>query len=346
MRVFAIVALVALLLAGAYGYLKNSDETPGAGSGRPAAAVTVFTVEERVLQDEIAALGNLQAWESVDISASVSQIVTSIRFEDGQSVERGDVLALLKQDAEQASLRELQANLVEAEREVRRLKNLARQNQVAQTELDKATTRVEIVQHQIEEVRARIADRTIVAPFSGLLGLREVSEGALVTPGQRLTTLDDLSRMRLQFTVPAVQLGFLAPGQRIEARTSAFDTLFSGQLQAVDSRIDPVSRSVTARAVIDNSDGRLRPGLLMELTIRGARRSALMVPEESLQSRATQHFVWRLEGADAVRTEIAIGARIPGWVEVRSGLAAGDQVVRDGVGKLGGDRAKVTVVEG
>jgi membrane fusion protein (multidrug efflux system) len=346
MRIFAIVALAGLLFAGAYVYLKDSGAQSVGGSGRPPAAVTAFTVEDRVLQDEISALGNLQAWESVDISASVSQIVTRIRFEDGQSVERGDVLALLKQDAEQASLRELQANLVEAEREVRRLNNLARQNQVAQTELDKATTRVEIVQHQIEEVRARIADRTIVAPFSGLLGLREVSEGALVTPGQRLTTLDDLSRMRLQFTVPAVHLGFLAPGQRIEARTSAFDTLFSGQLQAVDSRIDPVSRSVTARAVIDNSDGRLRPGLLMELTIRGAQRSALMVPEESLQSRAAQHFVWRLEDADAVRTEIAIGARIPGWVEVRSGLAAGDRVVRDGVGKLGGERAKVTVVEG
>ena len=232
-----------------------------------------------------------------------------------------------------------------ARREVRRLENLARQNQVAQTELDKAATQVEIVSHQIEEVEARIADRTIVAPFSGVLGLREISEGALVSPGQRITTLDDLSRMRLDFSVPALRLGFLSAGQDIQARTPAFDQVFKGQLLAVDSRVDPVARAVIARALIDNPDGLLRPGLLMEVIIRGPQRMALMVPEESLQSRASQHFVWALAGENTVRTEVEIGARIPGWGEIRSGLAAGDQIVRDGVGKLGGQSAKILVVE-
>ena len=313
--------------------------------GRSPAAVTTYAVEERPFQDELSALGTLRAWESVDITASVSQIVTELAFTDGQSVEKGAVLARLKQDAEQASLRELQATLVDARREVQRLSNLARQNQVAQTELDSASTQVEIVSHQIEEVQARIADRTLVAPFAGVLGLREISEGALVTPGQRITTLDDLSQMRLDFNVPALRLGFLAAGQEIQARTPAFDTVFTGRLLAVDSRVDPVARAVTARAVIDNPDGLLRPGLLMEVVIRGPERSALMVPEESLQSRALQHFVWSVAGDDTVRTEIEIGARVPGWVEVLDGLNVGDEIVRDGVGKLGGQRAKVLVVE-
>jgi membrane fusion protein (multidrug efflux system) len=313
---------------------------------RPPIPVTAVTVEERPFSDRVSALGTLLAWESVDITASVSQIITDIRFEDGQRVAAGDVLALLKQDEEQAILRELQESLKDAAREVRRLENLARQNQVAQTELDRARTQAEITRHRIEQVRARIEDRTIVAPFAGVLGLREVSEGALVTPGQRLTTLDDISRMRLEFSLPATRLGFLAVGREVTGRTPAFDRVFEGVVSAIDSRIDPVARAVIARAVLENPDNLLRPGLLMEVELRGDARRALLVPEESLLSRASEHYVWRLQGEAAQRVPVTIGSRIPGWVEVTGGLEPGDRVVQDGVGRLSGEIAAVSVVEG
>jgi membrane fusion protein (multidrug efflux system) len=312
---------------------------------RPAVPITVILVRSTDFQEEVSALGTLQAWESVDISASVAQIVTAIGFEDGQQVDKGDVLALLKQDAEQASLRELQASVQDAEREVRRLENLARKNQVAQTELDRARTQQAIISHRIEEVQARIADRTISAPFSGVLGLRQISEGALVTPGQRLTTLDDISRMRLQFSVPATLLGFLQVGQQVNARAPALQQTFVGNIAALDSRIDPVARSISARAVLENPESLLRPGLLMELTIKGPQRQALLVPEESLESRAMAHYVWKVEGDSARRTLVQIGGRVPGWVEIVQGLQVGDEVVRDGVGRLRGEQAKVTRVE-
>jgi membrane fusion protein (multidrug efflux system) len=341
-----VVLLVVALGVAALAWWWQARPGPGGEARpRPPVPVTVVTVEEQAFSDRVSALGTLLAWESVDITASVSQIITDIRFEDGQQVVAGDVLALLKQDEEQAILRELQESLKDASREVRRLENLARQNQVAQTELDRARTQAEITRHRIEQVRARIQDRTIVAPFSGVLGLREVSEGALVTPGQRLTTLDDISRMRLEFSVPATRLGFLATGREVTARTSAFDRAFEGVVSAIDSRIDPVARSVTARAVLENSDNLLRPGLLMEVELRGAARRALLVPEESLQSRATEHFVWQLRGESAHRVPVGIGSRIPGWVEVTSGLEAGDRVVQDGVGRLSGEAAAVVVVE-
>ena len=261
--------LAALCLAALVWWSQTRSDRAVVQPSRPPVPVTAIKVEVREFQDEASALGTLRAWESVDISASVSQIVTDIGFEDGQQVGKGDVLALLKQDAEQATLRELQASLQDARREVSRLENLAKKNQVAQTELDKARTQQEIMRHQIEAVEARIADRTIVAPFSGVLGLRQVSEGALVTPGQRLTTLDDVSRMRLEFTVPATLLGFLASGQEVQARTPAFDRVFPGVITAIDSRIDPVARSVASRATIENEGQLLRPGLLMEVTVRG-----------------------------------------------------------------------------
>ncbi len=313
---------------------------------RPPVPVTVYTVAAQPFHEEVQALGTLRAWESVDITASVSQIIESLQFADGEQVQKGAVLAVLRQDAEQASRRELQATLADAEREVRRLENLARQNQVAQNELDRARTLASVTRHRIEEVEARIADRTIVAPFAGTLGLRLVSEGALVTAGQRLTTLDDLSRLRLDFTVPESRLGFLRVGQTVTAHTPAFEGSYTGTVTALDSRVDPVARSITARAELLNPGQRLRPGMLLEVVIRGPERQALLVPEESLESRATRHFVWRLDATtgQAQRRAVTIGGRRPGWVEIVGGLEPGDRVVRDGVGRLSGDSAEVRLV--
>lgn len=337
--------LVILGVAAVLWWWLSRPEQDVAGRPRPPVPVTAVAAQVKDFQDQASALGTLRAWESVDISASVSQIVAEIRFDDGQQVDKGQVLALLKQDAEQATLRELQASLADARREVARLENLARQNQVAQTELDKARTQEQVTRHQIEAVEASIADRTIVAPFSGILGLRQISEGALVTPGQRLTHLDDISRMRLDFSVPATLLSFLTPGQPVQARTPAFDQVFDGTISAIDSRIDPVARSIAARAIIDNPQGLLRPGLLMEVTVLGAVRQTLLIPEESLQSRSLQHYVWKVEDQLAVRSPVQIGRRVPGWVEILDGLQPGELVVRDGVGRLSGEATPIKRVE-
>lgn len=345
MKKWVIVLVLLGLAGGAVWQLAGPAET-AAPRPRPMVPVTAYAALPLPFNDQIQALGTLRAWESVDITASVSQIIESLGFDDGQQVEQGAVLARLRQAAEQASRRELQATLADAEREVRRLDNLARQNQVAQNELDRARTLVSVTRHRIEEVESRIADRTIVAPFAGTLGLRLVSEGALVTAGQRLTTLDDLSRLRLDFTVPERELGFLQVGQAVVARTAAFTDTYRGTITALDSRVDPVARSITVRAELVNPGQRLRPGMLLEVVVSGPEREALLVPEESLQSRASQHFVWLLDAdaGQALRREVSIGGRRPGWVEILAGLEPGDRVVRDGVGRLSGESAGVRLV--
>lgn len=334
-----VVGLVAWQLAG------PGEEKPGT-LARPPVPVTLFTVSTQSFNDEVQALGTLQAWESVVIAASISQIITSLEFDSGDKVARGERLALLRQDAEQAILRELQATLADAERELRRLENLARQDQVAQNELDAGRTLVEVSRYRIEQVQARIADRTVRAPFAGTLGLRRVSEGALVAAGQPLTTLDDLSRMRLDFTVPESRLSFISPGQNVSARTPAFSREFTGTVTALDARVDPVARAITARAELNNPGEQLRPGMLMEVVISGPRRQTLLVPEESLQSRSTAHFVWLVDAAraEARRVEVTIGGRRPGWVEIVDGLEDGVQIVRDGVGRLSGESMQIAPV--
>ncbi len=340
------VTAVALALAAglAWWWLSSADLASGPDRQRPPAVVTTWELTRGEFTDEVSALGSLRAWESVVITASVAETVTEVHFLDGERVEKGDILITLRQDEEQAALREQQENLADAEREVARLENLAKRNQVAQTELDSVRTRAAIARHKISEMRARIADRNITAPFAGQLGLREVSPGALVTPGQQITTLDDKTRMRMDFAFSTSFIAFVEPAQLITAHTPAYDRSFTGTVSAVDSRVDTVSRSVTARAILPNDEGLLKPGMLMEVRLLGGKRSALLLPEESLQSRAANHFVWKMDGDTARRTEVSIGARRPGWVEVVSGLSAGDQVVRDGVSKLRGTEATVRVV--
>lgn len=343
MKSFALVIVVAA--AAFFSWQQFSEE---AGDeirrSRSAAPVTAVAVEARSFRDRIPALGTLQAWESIDITSPVTQRITRLNFEDGQVVEKGQLLATLRQESEQASLRELNARLEDARREVKRLTDLARKNQVAQSDLDSARTEVEVLQHQTSELESRVADLTIVAPFAGVLGLREVSEGALVSAGQRLTTLDDVSRMRLQFTVPARYLGVLQAGMPIVAKSSAFTEDFQGVLSAVGSRVDPVARAVTARATVPNEKGLLRAGLLMEIEVTGESRDVLMVPEESLQSRAARHFVWTIEGEQALRKEVQIGSRTPGWVVILDGVTEGERIVRDGVVRLSGNAMPVRVV--
>jgi membrane fusion protein (multidrug efflux system) len=344
MRLF-LTLLILLAMGAGYYLLKVDGAAQQSESKSSAVPVTLWEVQPQTFQSRVNALGTLRAWESVTITSSVSEIVVKLHFEDGELVAQGKLLVNLQQDEEHYSLAQQQDVLAEQEREVARLENLARSNQVAQTELDQRRTLAAIARNRIEEEKARIEDRNISAPFAGVLGLRQISPGALVVPGQTITTLDDVTRMRLDFTVPARFLRFLEPGQSIEAQSAAYVESFAGVLAAVDSRVDPVNRSITARASFDNADGLLKPGLLMQVVVLGEKRQTLLIPEESLMSRAADNFVWRIDADQATRVPIVLGDRRPGWVEVVSGLAAGDRIVKDGISRLRGTVGTIIVVD-
>ncbi|MBT4519652.1 MAG: efflux RND transporter periplasmic adaptor subunit [Halieaceae bacterium] len=345
MRVFLIAVLVVALLAGGLLYLPDRSGPKEEDQELSIASVTAWNMVPREFQSRVNALGTLRAWESVDITPSVAETIVELHFHDGEAVNKQRRLVTLQQDEEQAGLREGQEMLKEQQREVARLENLARNNQVALTELDQRKTLVEIARIRIERTRAGIEDRTIRAPFAGVLGLRQVSVGALIKPGEVITTLDDISRMRLDFSVPATYLRFLELGQSIAAHSTAYEQTFEGVLTAIGSRVDPATRTVIGRASLDNPLGLLKPGLLMQVVLKGEQRQTLLAPEESLVSRSTTHYVWRIRGDTAERVVVEIGGRKPGWVEIVSGLEAGDKIVRDGVSHLRGNSASIAIVE-
>lgn len=306
---------------------------PAGMASRPPAEVTIYVAERRNIADRTEALGTLKARESVEITTTVTETVAALHFEDGDWVEEGEVLAQLDQEEERAQLAQERTNLAEQRRELRRLDNLSRRNLAAETEVDQRRTLVARSEHRLQEIEARIGDRTLRAPFTGQLGLRKVSPGALVTPGTEITTLDDTRRMQLDFSVPATLVGSVAVGQPVIASSQVFERAFQGTVSSISSRINPTSRSFVARAEFDNPNGLLKPGLLMKVELLRQPRSAVVVPEESLIARQEKQFLLVVDPQTQEVSErsVTVGAREPGWAEVRQGLRPGEWVIREGV---------------
>lgn len=308
---------------------------PGGGRGGPAAVVTQ-SVRQQPWTDSLHALGTVRAREAVVITAKVSETVQQVHFRSGQQVARGAPLVTLSGQQQYAALASAEAALKEAEQLYARQASLAAQQLIARASLDGQRATRDAARAQVSQIRANLADRLIRAPFSGVLGIRQVSPGALVTPGTPIATLDDIARVHVDFPVPEAQIGRIAPGQRVVGAVAAWpDMRFDGAVSTVDARIDQASRAATVRADFANPDGRLRPGMLVNVDLGQAQRQALVVPEIAVTQVGRDSFVFRLkDDASVEQVAVKVGARDEGKVEIVEGLKPGERIVVEGVGKL------------
>ncbi|OIO68719.1 MAG: hypothetical protein AUJ57_09840 [Zetaproteobacteria bacterium CG1_02_53_45] len=301
---------------------------------RQNSSVVVLKAHTLLLSDHVEALGTAQADESITITARIAGRLEEVNFSDGQQVKKGDVIARMDQDEEQAQLVAAGVQLVEHQREIKRLESLLARKAAAARDLDLRKTQAALTASTIKEIKARISELTLRAPFAGRLGIRRVSPGAMIQPGTVITTLDAAEKIKLDFTVASTELDGLTTGMAVEASCDALPgELFSGKLTGMDSRIDPLTRSMLLRAEIDNKDGKLVPGMLMRVVLKSHERESLVVPEESVTQKQKQHFL-TLVGADG-RVElraVETGLRRHGVVEIVHGLAAGELVMVRGMG--------------
>lgn len=340
-------------MAGLSGLAGPAGAQPaGAGRGPSDDPSPVIVAEARLetLADRIEALGTTHASESVAITSDVAEKVVEIRFHDGQAVEAGDVLVVLDKAEEQADLRAAQAELEEARLAYDRYERLEQRQVAAAAELEARRAALESSQAQIAVIRARIDARVLRAPFAGVVGFRRVSLGALVRPGDVISTLDDLDPMRIDFTVPSEHLEALRPGLAVEVRADALaGRRFRGEIASVGTRVDPVTRSVPVRAGVRNPGPPhlLRPGLLMNVELAKEPREAVVVPEEAIVPRGSQRAVLVVgEDLRVERRPVETGLRRPGRVEIRAGLAAGERVVTHGAARARpGQRVRVQAVQ-
>lgn len=309
--------------------------------------VFVRTIESQDFVHTIEALGTLKANESVTLSSSVTETISNVKFESGQTVKAGDVLVELSHAEEQALLEEAKFVLTEAEKQYQRIRSLAKSNAASESLLDERLKAYSSAKARFYAVESRFRDRMIVAPFSGVIGLRDISRGTLVTPGDAIATLDDVGVMKLDITIPAMHLSDISTGLTVLAKSPEMNNQeFPGVISHIDTRIDPLTRSIVARAIIPNEQHQLRPGMLMIVQIQSRSTPRIILPEESLISEGFKNYIYRVDAGTqktVMKQEVTLGPRRLGDVVVFTGVSEGDLVVTHGVQRLR-DGATIKIV--
>ena len=341
----ALIAAVGLTAWGVSRYEKGPGAiSPAAGGGMAmpveAAPVTVGSVPL-----EIDTVGSLQANESVLIRSEIAGRVAAIHLSEGQNISKEALLVSVDASEYQA-----QFNQITAVDELNRLnfdraRQLFQEQLISQQAYDEIAAKLQESQASLSLARVRLDKTAIRAPFSGRLGLRQISPGDYLQPGQAIVNLEDISAMKVDFRVPEIYSGRIKVGQTLSAAVDAFpDKRFSGRVDAVDPRMDEATRTILVRGRVPNPGGELRPGMFARVTLElGERRNAPLAPEEALVPMGQEKFVFRVVDGKASLTPVEIGRRLEGKVEIVKGLSADDVVITGGQMKIF-DGAPVMVV--
>jgi membrane fusion protein (multidrug efflux system) len=304
-------------------------------SNPPVPVVTAMVTHEP-FTEKLEALGTAKANESVVVTPTVEERVVAILVDDGEFVDKGQVLVKLDDSEAQYLLAEARATFKEQQQQFERMRRLAKTNATSRSQLDEEKGLLDIAAAKVSLLEARLQDYTIRAPFSGILGIRQISTGAVVDTDTVITTLDDTATIKLDFTVPEAYLSVLKNGMTVTARSLAYpDRIFNGTVTAISSRVDPETRTLTIRAKVPNPDRLLRPGMLLTVDLVKNRSQSLIIPEEAVIQEKDKKFAFLVTSDNTVeKKEIVTGRRNPGKLEVISGLNAGQQVIIQGITRV------------
>lgn len=332
--------LVLMLLLGGMRLLAGDKghESGGGGGGR-APAVTPVVVAQRPFTDRIEVLGVAKGRQSVTITSNTSELVTAVRFRDGQAVSKGQVLVELKANEQNADVAQARARLGQAQRDYERWQALSERGFAPKAQVEQYRAALETARAEVDAAQARKLDRVIRAPFSGVVGLSDVAPGALIAPGAAIVSLDDLAVVRVDFDVPDRYLPLLQPGAPISARPDAYPTIaLAGRIAELDTRVNTNTRAIRARAEFPNASGLIRPGMMIRVSLQHGSRVGAAVPESAVQYEGDQAYVFLLapgsKGMIAQKTAVVPGVNDGGFVEIRGGVKPGDRVVADGLNRV------------
>jgi len=356
-----VLALAAITAAGSWGFFHFREPSrsstaavaqtsdPGRGgparSGAGAAAVEVAEARTERAADDIRTIGSLQSDESVQIAPEISGRVAEIAFEEGTRVRKGDVLVRLDPSLARAEVQQARARLVLAQANNQRARTLSQSGNVTDRARDEAVAAFETARAELELAETRLEKHELLAPFDGIVGVRNVSVGAYLGPGTAIVNLENLATLKVDFRVPETQLAAIKVGQPIEVHVDALpDRTFTGKIYAINPLVDVNGRSLQVRGRIDNADGVLRPGLFARIVVRSlVQREVVSVPESAVVPRAGDTFVYVVDADRAVERRVRLGQRRAGAVEVVEGLQAGSRVVTAGQQRLR-DGVRIEVV--
>ena len=321
---------------------KGAAGTRDAGKGVP---VRVGTVRTGTISEEATAVGTLLANESVMIRPERDGRITVIHFTEGQLVRKGEKLVSLDTAEIEAQLAAVTSELTLNRSRMKRAQELHEKKFISAQALDDAREALNQSAARQAEVRARLEKSTVVAPFEGVAGLRQVSPGAYVKAGQDVARLEGIGTLKLDFRLPELYLARIRPKQGVVVRVDAYaEETFRGEIYAIEPAVEEASRTVLLRARVPNPAVRLKPGMFARVAlVLETRENALIIPEQALVPQGKDRYVYRLAGGKAVMERVELGLRRPGEVEVREGLSAGQAIILDGQLRLR-DGAPVVVL--
>jgi membrane fusion protein, multidrug efflux system len=302
------------------------------GPGGPAPVEVIELVPQRALE-ELQAVGTLRSNQSVILRTEVTGRVATIGFRDGTTVKQGQLLVGLDASLNEAEVAQAKAELELARANLKRTEDLASKNFVSGSAQDTAESNVEVLAAKLQLAQARLAKMRVLAPFDGVVGIRNISVGDVVRDGTDLVNVEDIRRLKVDFRLPERTFTQIKVGQPVEVNTDALpNARFVGRVDAINPRIDAGGRSLEVRAELPNSEKRLRPGMFARVrVIVGDRADALMVPEESIVPQGDSFVIYRVVDGAARRVPVTLGVRRAGLVEVIGNVKAGDQIVTAGM---------------
>jgi membrane fusion protein, multidrug efflux system len=324
-----LLVTLAATVAGCSKPTANGASAPAAGSG--AVAVVTAAARTEPMGIEIEAVGTTGANESVELTSKASNTVTAIRFNEGEEVAQGAILVEMDGAQAQAELAEAEASLAQSRGQYERSRDLQSRQAMSMADLELVEAALKADQARVAASQARVADTVIRASFRGRTGFRHVSVGSFVSPGTLITTLDDTSIIKLDFTVPETFLFVLRRGLPVTASTTGLPGReFVGEVTNLESRVDPVTRSIIVRAELPNREGLLRQGMFMTVSLQGDVVPTLLVPEEAIVPERGHTYVFVVRNNVVERREVRTGKRRPGDVELIEGVQEGERVVVEG----------------
>lgn len=343
-------AVLALLPALTVCLLGCGGGSQGGGGGPPGGGpvnVKAATVSAEPIEEKISLVASITANESIEVKSEIDGTVENVNFDEGQPVQEGQLLIKLDTRKWEASVAEADANFKLADANLRRAEAMLKNQTIALQEYDQAVATYEARKASLDLMRQQLKDARILARFAGLAGARFVSPGQVISRDTLLTTLIDIEPVKVEIRVPERFLGQLRIGQSIAFQVAAYpDERFHGEVYFIDPQVDLASRTVLVKARHANADLRLRPGMFGNVDlILQVRDQALLVPETAVMLQGEQASVFVIDDeGKAQPVTVTLGTRLPGRVEISSGLRAGQRVVTEGTQKIG-PGSPVVVVE-
>lgn len=326
-----------LVLAVALSACSKADpKGAAAGGAAPPVPVEASAAFVDTVVDAIVATGQVEALQQIELRPDVEGRVVDILFVEGARVAQGTPLVKIDDAELKAQVERARAERDLAKQSLDRTTQLLADKAAATADLEQAGATARSSQASLDLLELRLGRTVVRAPFAGVIGQRLVSLGDYVNSNSRLLTLQTVSPQRIVFSVPERYAGSLKVGQRVAFQVAALsDKGFEAKVDFVDPVVTLPGRTITVKALADNSQGSLQPGMFIEARLATeVRPQAVIIPEEAISPTATAAWVWVVEGDKVTRREVELGVRTPGFVEVRKGVDAGDRVVVGGLDRL------------